>query len=104
MYFARTEEALEREMRENLFDAGLIVGANALVGRRVSGLGIANLRDRVRHGPRASQGGVEILRREIRAEDIAPDALIRQLEQLGIYPSQVSTGCCQDSVPPALSS
>ena len=104
MYFAwkEREKPLESMLRKHLFDAGLIVGANALVGRRVSGLGIGNLRDRVVNGVRASQGGVEILRLEISAKDIASDALIRQMEQLGT--SLVSTGYCQDSVPPALSS
>ncbi len=101
MYFARTEEGspVQRVTREYLFDASLVVAANALVGRRVSGVGIANLRECALHGPawHAGPEGVTISYQWISAKDINPDALIRLLKQLGIsFLSKVSTGYYQE--------
>ena len=101
MYCARTEEGkpVQRVTCEYLFDASLVVAANALDGRRVSGFGIANLRECTLHGPALQLGpeGATISYQWISAEDIAPDALIRQLKQLGIsFLSEVNTGYYQE--------
>ncbi|KAH8747727.1 hypothetical protein F5883DRAFT_242069 [Diaporthe sp. PMI_573] len=83
MFFARTgkEKPLERVMREYLFDANLIVAANALVGRTVSGFGIANLRDCALHGPafRVTPGGVGISYQWIGPDDVTPSNVLEQL-------------------------
>ncbi|KAK4141716.1 uncharacterized protein C8A04DRAFT_30705 [Dichotomopilus funicola] len=75
MYFARTaeEESMEKEMREYLFDATLLVGANALVGRWVSGFGIRNLRAFARPDPDAW-----LVLSDVTSEDII--SLLDQLE------------------------
>ncbi|KAH6621621.1 hypothetical protein B0J18DRAFT_411350 [Chaetomium sp. MPI-SDFR-AT-0129] len=79
MYFARTaeEESMEKEMREYLFDATLLVGANALVGRRVSGLGINNLQSFAKPDP--------AIWLTPDSHHIASESSIRRARELGLF-------------------
>lgn len=53
MFIERTgiEQRPQRVMREFLFDAALVVAANALVGRKLTGFGLSNIRDSALNGP-----------------------------------------------------
>lgn len=85
MYFARTkkEEPLQRAVRKHLFDASIIVAANALAGRTVCGLGIADLRRCDVRGPYLSPI-------PCCENDIASPELLKRLEKLGLGSSRVS--------------
>jgi hypothetical protein len=86
MFFARTEsnKPLQRVMRENLFDATLVVAANTLAGLTVKGFGIENLRRCALDGPsfRLTPAGVEISYQWLGTEDVASPRLIRRLNEL----------------------
>ncbi len=88
MHFARMERskpALKRAMREYLFDATFITAVNALAGRRVSGLGLANLRACAANGPaiKCTPDGVRISYQWV-DDDIAPIGLLKCLRNLNL--------------------
>lgn len=87
MYFARTaeEETMGRKMREYLFHATLVVGANALVGRQVSGPGISDLQCYEKFGFTVLWD----------LDDVTPDETIRVFERLKI--DKVNQECSEVS-------
>ncbi|KAI4167672.1 MAG: hypothetical protein LQ343_007026 [Gyalolechia ehrenbergii] len=82
MYFVHTDqdaEPLKRIMREYLFDATFIVAANLLVGRRLLGFGLANLRHCASDGPvaRFEPNGIRFTYQWVGKDDMASDNLIQ---------------------------
>ncbi|KAK8096340.1 uncharacterized protein PG998_014208 [Apiospora kogelbergensis] len=80
MYFARTEQGLpkKRLLRERLFDATFVIAANALVGRRVSGLGMDSLRTGAKHGVYYTPS----------PDDFATPELIEQFRKMGLLTAE----------------
>lgn len=68
-------------MREYLFDASLIVAVNALLGRKVSGFGIANLRNCAQYGPalRLTPEGISVSYQWIGPNDVASQSVSEKL-------------------------
>lgn len=88
MFFTRTdknEEPLKRIMREYLFDDILMVAANAFAGRRLSGLGLINLRSCALDGPamRLMGEGFKISYQWISKDDAASPHLQSLILDLG---------------------
>ncbi|KAJ0414576.1 hypothetical protein BJY00DRAFT_294776 [Aspergillus carlsbadensis] len=74
-------------MREYLFDASFVVAANALEGRRVSGVGLYNLNRCLRDGAVfiPTSQGIEISYQWSGESDIPDPELVRGLEELGLW-------------------
>ena len=99
MYFARTDQnagPLKRVMREYLFDATFIIAANALVGRRLSGFGLANLRHCALDGAvaRLEREGIRFTYQWVGKDDVASDALIHMMKAMKLS-SRVICQTCQ---------
>lgn len=90
MYFERTTPGIRRVMREYLFDLALIVAANVLVGRTVTGFGVTNIKESALHR--------DLL--WVTENDVASDDLIATLEALGLGNDIVGRAC---PPPPSLS-
>ncbi|KAK8038430.1 hypothetical protein PG994_015197 [Apiospora phragmitis] len=79
MYFARTEKGLSTQrFRKQLFDATFVIAANALAGRRVSGLGMDSLRIGAQHGAYYTPG----------PGDFATPKLIEQFRKMGLWTAE----------------
>lgn len=83
-YTDRNDDPLRRVMREYLFDSTFIVAANVLVGRRLSGFGLTNLRHCALDGAafRFEPEGVRVTYHWVDENDVASDELIQRLKAL----------------------
>ncbi|KID83865.1 hypothetical protein MGU_08837 [Metarhizium guizhouense ARSEF 977] len=75
----------QRVMREFLFDATLVLAANALVGRKLAGFGLSNIRDSALNGAMMVFGhdGPTRSYRYISKADFTPADVIKRLRELG---------------------
>ncbi|KAL3460009.1 hypothetical protein BJX64DRAFT_290659 [Aspergillus heterothallicus] len=74
-------------MREYLFDATFIVALNALLGRKITGHGLRNLRSCAKNGRaiKFREAGVSISWRWVDESSIANSNFIERLQNLGIF-------------------
>lgn len=97
MYYERSRDnALKRVMREYLFDATFIIALNALVGNRIGGMGVMNLRRCAQYGPAVifAAEGIYVSYQWISERNVASRKLLNDLDSIGVFQSTVQALVC----------